>query len=422
MSAVVGVKVSVLELRPGMYVGRLDRSWRETRFLLEGVLLKSQQEIDELQQRCEYVYIDTERSNIDVRPLLFSLATRSIPGLPVKKIRPQTKVMTARMAEQDQELLRKELKRARQTYSDTRQYIDQALQDARFGRSLDTARARQLVAEMAQSITRTPNAMLWLSNMKKRDEYTSIHCLNVCVLALTFGRAMGLEAKELETLGLGALLHDVGKMKVPLEILNKPGKLTREEFQIIKLHTLDGYNILSAQGDISAEILDIVVSHHERIDGSGYPCGTQGDFIDTLSQITSIVDVYDAITSDRCYHDGMTPHDAMKLIYHWAGDSFDIELIDAFIQCLGIYPVGSVIGLKSGEFGVVVTATEHANLRPIILLVTDSQGQRLDIPKLLNLAHPKWTKESNRLEIERIVKSTEHGIDLSAIVANPALI
>jgi len=417
----VGVKVSVLELQMGMYVGELDRPWRETRFLLEGVLLKSPQDIEELQQRCEFVYIDTERSDIGVRPFLFSLASRTIPQSKKKKIRLSTKVVTAEMAQHDQELLRKELKFARQTFSATREYIDQALLDARLGHSLDTVRARHLVAEIAESVARTPNAMLWLSNMKQRDEYTAIHCLNVCVLALTFGRFLGYEGEKLETLGLGALLHDVGKMRVPLDILNKPGKLTREEFDIMKRHSQEGYNILCAQGDVGKEILNIVVSHHERIDGSGYPRGMQGELIDILSQITSIVDVYDAVTSDRCYHDGMTPHDAMKLIYNWAGDSFDMDLIDAFIQCLGIYPVGTIVGLNSGEFGVVVAATEHANLRPIILLIIDSRGQRMDIPKLLNLAYPQWTKDNSRLDIERIVKSTEYGIDLPSIVANPGL-
>ena len=275
---------------------------------------------------------------------------------------------------------------------------------------------------MADSISRSPNAMLWLTHMKKRDEYTSIHCMNVCILALTFGRTLGLERKQLDMLGLGALLHDIGKMSIPMEILNKPGRLTDEEFEMIKSHSMNGYNLLRQKNDMPGEVLDIVRSHHERINGRGYPDGLTADFIGLLVQITSIVDVYDAITSDRCYHDGIAPHDALKNMFDWAGENFDADLVENFIKCLGIYPIGSMVELNTGHIGIVVSASEKARLRPIILVVINKNGKRYDVPRLLNLAHPQWKNKENLLEVKRIVSSHETELDMHQLVANEALI
>jgi putative nucleotidyltransferase with HDIG domain len=246
--------------------------------------------------------------------------------------------------------------------------------------------------------------------------------MNVCILALTFGRTLGLERKQLDMLGLGALLHDIGKMSIPMEILNKPGRLTDEEFEMIKSHSMNGYNLLRQKKDMPGEVLDIVRSHHERINGRGYPDGLTADFIGLLVQITSIVDVYDAITSDRCYHDGIAPHDALKNMFDWAGENFDADLVENFIKCLGIYPIGSMVELNTGHIGIVVSASEKARLRPIILVVINKNGERYDVPRLLNLAHPQWKNKENLLEVKRIVSSHETELDMHQLVANEALI
>jgi putative nucleotidyltransferase with HDIG domain len=411
------VKIDVNDLEHGMFVSELDRPWTETPFLLQGVLIESREDIAELQRLCDHVYIDVERSREVIAPKLQTLAVKPPPTEKSK-----INEISVQAVEREQEAFRKELKVARKVHHRTRGYIDQLLEDVRLGNSLDTDTAKQLVGEMADSISRSPNAMLWLTHMKKRDEYTSIHCMNVCILALTFGRSLGVERARLDHLGLGALLHDIGKMHVPLEILNKPGKLTDEEFDIVKTHSMSGYNLLRQKEDMPREVLDIVRSHHERINGRGYPDGLTGDLIDQLVQITSIVDVYDAITSDRCYHDGIAPHDALKNMFDWAGDNFDAELVEQFIKCLGIYPIGSMVELNTGHIGIVVSASEKARLRPIILVVIKKNGQRYDVPRLLNLAHPQWSKEENLLEVKRIVSSHETDLDMHQIVANEALI
>jgi len=411
------VKIDVNDLEHGMFVSELDRPWTETPFLLQGVLIESREDVAEFQRLCKYVYVDVERSREIIAPKLRTLSAK----LPSED-KPKSNDITLQVVEREQETFRKELKVARKIHHRTRGYIDQLLDDVRLGNSLDTDTARELVGEIADSISRSPNAMLWLTHMKKRDEYTSIHCMNVCILAVTFGRTLGLERKQLDMLGLGALLHDIGKMSVPLEILNKPGRLTDEEFEIIKTHSMSGYNLLRQKKDMPGEVLDIVRSHHERINGRGYPDGLTADFIGLLVQITSIVDVYDAITSDRCYHDGIAPHDALKNMFDWAGENFDADLVENFIKCLGIYPIGSMVELNTGHIGIVVSASEKARLRPIILVVINKNGERYDIPRLLNLAHPQWSKEENLLEVKRIVSSHETDIDMHQLVANEALI
>ena len=411
------IKIDVNDLEYGMFVSELDRPWTETPFLIQGVLIESGEDIAEFRRLCDYVYIDVERSREIIAPKLRTLAAK-----PLAEDKPHSNEITLQVVEREQEAFRKELKVARKIHHRTRGYIDKLLDDVRLGNSLDTDTARELVGEMADSISRSPNAMLWLTHMKKRDEYTPIHCMNVCILALTFGRTLGLERKQLDMLGLGALLHDIGKMNIPLELLNKPGRLTDEEFEIIKTHSMSGYHLLRQEKEMPGEVLDIVRSHHERINGRGYPDGLTADFIGLLVQITSIVDVYDAITSDRCYQDGIAPHDALKNMFNWAGEKFDADLVENFIKCLGIYPIGSMLELNTGHIGIVVSASEKARLRPIILVVINKNGERLTIPRLLNLAHPQWSKKENLLEVKRIVSSHETDLDMHQLVTNETLI
>jgi putative nucleotidyltransferase with HDIG domain len=410
------VQIGVEELEHGMFVCELDRPWTETSFLLQGVLIESGEDMAELRRLCNFVFIDVERSRDSIRPKLSTLATKNRTveiAQPVK--------MTAELAEQEQVEFHQELKVARKLHTKTRNYVEKLLDDVRLGNSLDTDTARELVGDISSSIARSPDAMLWLSHMKSRDTYTTTHCMNVCILAVTFGRTLNLDAERLELLGLGALLHDIGKMRVPLEILNKPGALTDEEFEIIKSHSMSGYNMLRQKDDMPTEVLNIVKYHHERINGRGYPEGLTGEFIDLLTQITSVVDVYDAITSDRCYHDGIPPYDALKDMYTWSGENFDARLVEQFIKCLGIYPIGSMVELNTGHVGVVVAASKKARLRPIILLVKNRKGQRYDVPKLINLAHPHWSTKENLMEVRHIINDKETDIDLTKLVANQTI-
>ena len=412
------VKVDVSQLKKGMYVSELDRSWTETSFLLQGVLIDGEEEIAELQKSCEHVFVDADKSDESVYAHLRSLTALTQSA----KSTNNSAAHESHEADLEQHTFQKELKVARKLHTRTRTFIDHALEDVRLGQAVDTDAAKELVTEVANSITRSPHALVWLTNMKERDEYTSIHCMNVCVMAVSFGRTLGMEKAELEMLGLGGLLHDLGKMRVPLEILNKPSKLTFEEFEVMKTHPVEGYNMLKSQGDLPSEVLDIVKHHHERRNGKGYPSQLDGDQINDMTRIVAIVDVYDAITSDRCYHDAISPYDALKNMYEWVKEDFDKEMIEKFIKCLGIYPIGCVVELNLGHVGIVVSASEKSKLRPIVMLVLNSKHEQFPKPKLINLAHPKWRTGAQKLEVKRILSKNDYDFNIKDIVENESII
>lgn len=405
-------KVNVQDLKQGMYVSELDRPWLESPFLFQGFLIDSEELLEQLKETCEFVYIDVEESIADIRPHLQILSDSDSSNLDetdiVKEAKPEAKEDNVDFYEQ--------LRQAKKIYDRTRTYIDTALNDIRLGGSVDTKQARKLVSAMAENIVRSPNAMVWLTHLKNRDEYTAIHCMNVCILGLSFGRYIGLERHEIELLGLGALLHDIGKMYVPNEVLNKPGKLTDAEFEIIKRHPVDGHKLLTSKDDMPHLSLQVVLHHHERTDGSGYPAGLTNDQIHKLVKMASIVDVYDAITSDRCYHDGMSPYEGLKNMYNWTEGNFEPELMQQFIKCLGIYPVGSIVELNGGQIGVVVGINEETKLKPVVLIVMDKDKQPLKMRKLINLASPKWEASGQAMRVDRILPATEYDIDIKSII------
>lgn len=409
------VKVDVSQLKKGMYVCELDRPWTETSFLLQGIMIEGIDDISQVQETCKYVYIDSEKSDESIAANLKSLSSQAstIANYSSGSIEHESA-----QADLEQHTFKKELNIARKLHERTRSYVDQALEDVRLGQAVDTEGAKEIVSEVANSITRSPHALVWLTNMKERDEYTSIHCMNVCVMAVSFGQSLGLSKAELEVLGLGGLLHDLGKMRIPLEILNKPSKLTFEEFEVMKTHPMEGYNMLKEQSDLPSEVLDIVKHHHERRNGKGYPSQLDGDQINNMTRIVAIVDVYDAITSDRCYHDAITPYDALKNMYEWVKEDFDKEMIEQFIKCLGIYPIGSVVELNMGHVGIVVSASEKSKLRPIVMLVLNSKREKFPKPKLVNLAHPKWRNGAQKLEVKTILNSHEYDFNIKDIVMN----
>lgn len=452
MLQMMKIKVETSQLIKGMYVSELDRPWTETSFLLQGVLIEGADDISKVQEFSSFVYIDPEKSHHSVQTNLSALASNGNDDQPFhphlqtitpseddeQPFHPHLQSITANekvkekstfsaedeshAADLEQSDFKKELAVARKVHARTLTYIDRALKDVRLGQAVNTNEAKELVTEVANSITRSPHAMMWLTNLKERDEYTSIHCMNVCIMAVSFARSIGMGVSELEIIGLGGLLHDIGKMKVPLEILNKPSKLTTEEFEVMKTHPMEGFKMLKEQGNLPLEVLDIVKHHHERRNGKGYPSQLDGDEINNMTRMVAIVDVYDAITSDRCYHDAITPYDALRNMYEWVNEDFDKNVIEQFIKCLGIYPIGCVVELNLGHVGIVVSASEKSKLRPILMLVLNSKGERFPTPKLINLAHPKWRTGAQKLEVKRILSKNEYEFNIKEIIMNENII
>ena len=414
-------KITVQDLQRGMYVSELvGRHWRETPFLFQGFEVQSDEQIEELSQYCQHVYIDTEqgydvspksRPYLSVAPATVASPEQSEPSIKFEKVIERFTPGHRRPPRyQDVTVLEEEIGHAREIVTETREAVYDIMADVRLGRSINTTAAKKVVADMVDSVIRNPDALMCLTQLKDKDEYTALHSLRVCILALAFGRHLDLTDEELNLLGIGALLHDIGKMKVPNDIINKPGKLTDEEFALMKSHVPRGVEILEQTHGIPSVSIDVARYHHERYAGGGYVMGSQGEQIGLFGSIGGIVDCYDAITSDRSYHTGMSAHDALNKMYSWRGKDFQPLLIEQFIQCMGIYPIGSVVEFNNGSIGVVITINRTRRLKPKVALVLNSDKTPFTPAKVIDLMHQEAGGDGKGLEIRKVLPPGEHGV------------
>ncbi|MCI0506628.1 MAG: HD-GYP domain-containing protein [Gammaproteobacteria bacterium] len=406
------IKIQVDDLALGMYVSGLDRPWIDTPFLFQGFRLESADQITELQKYCRFVFVDKEKSIIhNIRRNFISGAASSSSV--------QTSVPHCVLPTDPD--FKHHMKYALRLHSGAKNFIEKIMNDAQRGKDPDVKEAKVLVSSLVKNIIANPMALIWLTQLKNRDEYTSIHSLNVCILALFFGRSLGMNTQQLNELGLGALLHDIGKLRVPLEILNKPAKLTDEEYDVIKQHTTLGYDLLKNKDELSRDSLAVIKNHHERIDGHGYPYGLQSYGIDLYSRIVKIIDVYDAVTSRRVYQRDLTPYHALNCIYSDRNGAFDEKLVQEFLKHMGIYPVGCVIELNTGEVGVVTSINEKRHLSPTLLLMLNGNKQPLKQHKYINLAAECWPDEAKRPRIERVIDPDDYKLDIARLFSTEAI-
>lgn len=403
-------QIDIRHLKQGMYVAELDRPWLESPFLFQGFVVDSEEDLQTLKSLCEYVHIDLEKGD-DIDSSITHAQTLNRKFIDLKqRSRPEIAVS-----------FEQEISKAREIHEQTRTQIDTMFLDVRMGKNLDVSGAKEVVSDMVNSIVRNPDAMQWLTNLRKRDEYTAIHSLNVCIFSLTFGRYLGLNTEELNELGVGALLHDIGKMRVPLEILNKEGKLTDEEYAVVRSHASCGHEILKKTIGLPASTAEIAYSHHERKNGEGYPRGLKEEEIHLYARVVSIVDIYDAITSDRVYHHGMNTLDALKNMFEWRENDLDSELVERFIQCLGIYPIGSLVELNSEEVGIVISVAQGRRLTPMIMLVRNAEKNVMMPPKVIDLSRFKTDGSEQPLEIRRVLEPNTYGIDVREYISSEVL-
>lgn len=258
------------------------------------------------------------------------------------------------------------------------------MDDIRLGMALDTKQAKATVKDCADSIITDPDTMLLLSKLRERDCYTTEHSMNVCVLSIAFGRALEFNPLELNNVGICGLLHDVGKMKIPSEVLNKAGPLTDKEWKMIQAHPVHGRNILLKASAIYHGAVDAAYSHHERIDGTGYPRQIDGSGISHYAKIVAICDAYDAMTAQRCYKKAITSTKALKVLYGNRGTQFDANLVDRFMTMIGLYPPGSMVELKNGSVGIVISRNLKYQHLPKVMLLRD-EDKKTCIEKVINL-------------------------------------
>ncbi|MBW3566391.1 MAG: HD-GYP domain-containing protein [Proteobacteria bacterium] len=412
-------KVAVADLEVGMYVAELDRPWADSPFLFQGFIIESEDDLAKIRETCEFVHIDAERGvDEDAGDKTIRLSMNARPGANPERGRAEWQ----RIASEERRVsFQREFQRVYATRARTRQYVDTLLSDVRLGKVFDTETAKAIVIELVDTITEDADAAMWLTQLKQAHEYTAQHCINVSVLSIAFGAHLGYSKEQLRLIGLGALLHDVGKMQTPVEILDKPGRLTAEEFEIMKRHPVDGYEIMKATNQVPAQALQIIRFHHERISGRGYPDGLRGEQISTAVLVTAICDVYDAITSDRVYHHGIGADQGLNAMYQMAPSDFGKELVQEFIKCIGIYPVGSLVELGTGAIGIVMTKDPHNKLRPVVMLVRDANGKEYRPRRFVSLSAQASLDRNSDWSVKRIVDAKHVGIDMHRIASDELL-
>jgi len=427
---IVETRVHVSELALGMHVVRLDRAWEETDFLLQGFVIRDPKEIHSLQAQCEFVFIEgrlDSASQHTPHPTRSGARPKSSSGFlgmfkrsskkpaekeePVKKVTPRKRVTYINKVDVGTEMPFAAIK-----FEDAQQTAKSLMSGLRLGRTLDLNNARMVVNSCVESVLRNENALLLLTKIKHQDEYTAEHCINVSILSAAFGKHLGLLEGEIRTLALCGLLHDVGKTRIPDAVLNKPGALTPAEFELMRGHTTHGRTILMGTSNSLATAVDVAYSHHERMDGQGYPRGLEAHQIPYFAKIVGLVDTYDAITSDRVYDKGRASMQALDVIHKHRGTQFDKELAEAFIQMIGIYPPGSIVEMLNGEVGIVVESHPKHKLRPKVLMVRDADHEELTPYQHLDLMQAPKDSAGQPYQIAREIPDGSHGIVLQEFV------
>ena len=301
---------------------------------------------------------------------------------------------------------------AKSAYDSARTMASSIMSGIRLGRTLDINKARQVVDDCVESILRNDNALMWLTKIKHRDEYTAEHCLNVSILSAAFGKKLGLMEEEIKTLGLCGLLHDVGKTRIPLEVLNKPGALSPDEFKLMQQHTIYGRDILMSLPSVDHATIDVAYNHHERLDGKGYPRSLEEHQIPYFAKIVALADTYDAITSNRVYDNGRASMDALDIIYRFRDSQFDRELANDFIRMVGIYPPGSIVEMINGEVGIIIDSNPKNKLKPKVILVRDSAKQERFKQRVIDLMRNPLDGTNTPYKIAKEVPNGSYGIRL----------
>lgn len=373
-------KIQAGQLQPGMFIHDLNCDWMSHPFARNKFLLKDPADIGKIREAgIPEVYIDTDKG-LDVADAPTESEVRAETEHRMLELAAAPAPAPVKLSAAD------ELVRAQRIHEQAGRVVRSVMNDARLGRAVQVADIEAVVADITASVARNSGALLSLLRLKDADDYTYMHCVAVGTMMVTFARHLELDAETTRQAGIGGLMHDVGKMKIPDRILNKPGKLTDEEFTVIRRHPEEGHAILLASGAVGEIPLDITLHHHERIDGSGYPHKLPADRISTLAKMSAIVDVYDAITSDRVYHKGMAPTEALRKMFEWSKFHFDEQLVHHFMRCIGIYPVGTLVLLESGRLGVVIDQTEGNLLAPRVTAFFSTRANCYVKPEEVDLA------------------------------------
>jgi HD-GYP domain-containing protein (c-di-GMP phosphodiesterase class II) len=374
--------IPVGELQFGMYVAELDRPWTDTPFMFQGFVLESERQLETLKKFCKSVTVDSERSE-----------RRAAAPPPAPRYTTQVAV-------------EHEIARAKVAHGSAHQAMRDVVAAVRANRMLDAQHLEQAVGSMTESVLRNPDALVLFSRLREKDDYTHAHAIDVAVYMTSFGRFMQLPPEQISLLGYLGLMQDIGKLRVPDAILAKRDRLSGPELEQARRHVEHSVAILGETPGLPPELAGLAALHHERHDGSGYPKGLKGKEIGTFGSIAAIVDTFDALTARRPYAEAVSPSTALSMLYKWRGTFFDAALVEQFIRCIGIFPLGSVVELNSGEIGIVIAQNTEKRLQPRVMVIRDASGNALRPQKLLDLSRdPKMSPD----ESYRIRRTLEYG-------------
>ena len=393
-------KISVEHLKPGMYVTNITQSGVSLHEHEKEGRVKDSATVEALLKRgVKELYIDTEQGedSEDAIPIETSEAQLETQLETIVETKEQTPPPKHCSFEQ-------EFEKASKMHSEALGLVSHALDAAKNGESIDIAPFEDMADNFMDSVVRNQNALACLSRIRDKDSYLMEHSVNVAVLMSILGKYLKLDRTYLHHCVTGALLHDIGKILIPDTILHKPGKLTNEEFAIMKRHALYSQKILEKNHGFPQTAINVAGQHHERLDGKGYPAGLTGDEVSQEGRMASVVDVYDAITADRVYHKGMTPSTALKRMLEWSGPHLDAKYVQAFIKAMGIYPVGSLVELESGMAAIVMEENEDS-LKPTVKIIYNLKTSMFASVTTVNLS-----KSGMNDRILRPIDPEDHGI------------
>jgi HD-GYP domain-containing protein (c-di-GMP phosphodiesterase class II) len=402
-------RIDTRYLEIGIFVAELDRPWLESPFLFQGFLIEGEEDLATLRELCEWVMYDPERSLESVRGKRVAAG-----GASVRDEHENAMSREMREKENDPRQFAETFKRVIHLHRQAEIRFTQVIDDRRLKKRIDYGPLKEIVSELATVIEKHPNAALWLTKLHAQDELTATHCVNVAIFSMAFAHYRALPREMVREIGLGALLHDVGLTGPANCIIRQKERLSTADFLIVKRHPIEAFASLDRVHLLPEITRKIIRWHHERLDGSGYPDRLSSDEIPEYVRMVGIADAYDAMASDRAYRPGKQPTEALTELHTDAEHTFGTQLVEEFIRCIGIYPVGAVVKLNTGAIGLVASSLPGARLTPLVLLIKDAEGRSLYPRRMVNL-EVVANRYGRRWSIDQVVDPAEYRINIANI-------